>query len=66
MQMGQKATFASKWLPLVDHLVGHRSRPGGTLIPSCLAVLRLTTSQNLLACSIGRSPGFTPRTILAA
>ena len=42
------------------------SRLGGTLIPSCLAVLRLTTSQNLLACSIGRSPGFAPRTILAA
>ena len=42
------------------------SKFGGTVIPSCLAVLRLTTSQNLLACSIGRSPGFTPRTILAA
>ena len=42
------------------------SKFGGTVIPSCVAVLRLTTSQNLLACSIGRSPGFTPRTILAA
>jgi hypothetical protein len=31
---------------------------GGTAIPSCFAVLRFTTNQNLLAYLIGRSPGF--------
>ena len=33
---------------------------GGTAIPSCFAVLRFTTNQNLLAYLIGRSPGFAP------
>jgi hypothetical protein len=48
-----------------DHFVGQRQF-GGTAILSCFAVLRFTTNQNLLACSIGRSPGFAPWTILAA
>jgi len=43
-----------------DHFVGQRQHLGGTAIPSCFAVLRFTTNQNLLACSIGRSPGFAP------
>jgi hypothetical protein len=30
------------------------SNVGGTLMPSCFAVLALTTRLNLLACSIGR------------
>jgi hypothetical protein len=30
-------------------------------MPSALAVLRLMTKANLLACSTGRSPGFAPR-----
>jgi hypothetical protein len=39
---------------------------GGTAIPSCFAVLRFTTNQNLLAYLIGRSPALRPWTILAA
>ena len=31
---------------------------GGTLMPSCLAVLALITSRNLLACSSRMSPDF--------
>ena len=37
------------------------SKVRGTAMPSALAALRLITKVNLLACSIGRSPGFTPR-----
>src|SRR3984885_10963472 len=36
------------------------SRFGGTLMPSALAVLRLTTSSTLTDCSIGRSAGLSP------
>src|SRR5262249_29656718 len=32
----------------------------GTSRPSALAVLRLSTSSNLVGCSIGRSPGLAP------
>src|SRR5262249_42363304 len=35
----------------------------GTVRPSALAVVRLTTSSNLVGCSTGRSPGFAPRRI---
>ena len=35
------------------------------VIPSALAVLRLTTSSNLVGCSIGRSPGLAPFRILS-
>ena len=36
------------------------SRSGGTSMPSALAVLRLTTSSNLVGCMTGRSAGFSP------
>lgn len=39
---------------------------GGTVRPSAFAVFRLMTKVNLLACSIGRSPGFSPPRIFAA
>jgi len=42
------------------------SNVAGTVMPSALAVLRLMTRENLLAWSIGRSPGFAPRNIFAA
>src|SRR5262249_48937538 len=37
----------------------------GNSIPIAFAVLRLTTSSNLVGCSIGRSAGFVPLRILA-
>ena len=36
------------------------SRDGGTVRPSALAVVRLTTKSNLAGCSTGRSAGFVP------
>ena len=36
------------------------SSPGGTVRPSALAVLRLTTRRNRVGCSKGRSAGFSP------
>jgi len=41
------------------------SRPGATVRPSALAVLRLITSANLVGCSIGRSAGLLPLSILS-
>ena len=41
------------------------STVGGISIPSALAVLRLTMVLNLVACSIGMSPGFAPLRILS-
>ena len=41
------------------------SNIGGISIPSALAVLRLTIVLNLVACSIGMSPGFAPLRILS-
>jgi hypothetical protein len=41
------------------------SSVGGSVRPSALAVLRLTTSSNLVGCSIGRSAGFIPFRVLA-
>src|SRR5262249_44627400 len=38
---------------------------GGISRPSALAVVRLTTSSNLVGCSTGRSAGFAPRRILS-
>src|SRR6516165_3483343 len=38
---------------------------GGNLRPSAFAVLRLTTSSNLVGCSTGRSVGFWPLMILS-
>ena len=37
---------------------------GGTVRPSALAVLRLTTSSNVVGCSTGRSAGLVPLRIL--
>jgi hypothetical protein len=42
------------------------SKFGGTTMPSALAVLRLITKVNLLACSTGSSPGLAPFKIFAA
>src|SRR5262245_48499223 len=43
-----------------------RSRiDSGIVMPSALAVLRLTTSSNFVGCSTGRSPGFAPFRILS-
>src|SRR5262245_34191639 len=36
------------------------SRPGGNVIPSALAVLRLMTNSNLVGCRTGRSAGLAP------
>src|SRR4029077_21097056 len=41
------------------------SSVGGTVRPSALAVVRLMTRSNLVGCSTGMSPGFTPRRILS-
>ena len=39
-------------------------RFGGTSMPSALAVLRLMTNSNLVDCTTGKSPGFSPLRIL--
>src|SRR4029077_6604084 len=39
---------------------------GGTVMPSALAVLRLTTSSNVVGCCTGRSAGSGPLGILSA
>ncbi len=41
------------------------STVGDTTKPIDLATLRLITNSNLVGCSIGRSPGFAPRSILS-
>src|SRR5262249_48698409 len=41
------------------------SNIAGTSMPSAFAVLRLMTSSNFVACSMGRSPGFAPARIFA-
>src|SRR5215467_9088002 len=41
------------------------STPVGSSMPIALAVLRLTISSNLVACSTGRSAGFAPLRIFA-
>jgi hypothetical protein len=41
------------------------SSVGGTSRPSVLAVVRLMIRSNLVGCSTGMSPGFTPRRILS-
>jgi hypothetical protein len=41
------------------------SNDGGMVMPIALAVLRLITRSNLVACSIGRSSGFAPLIILS-
>src|SRR6516162_4683626 len=41
------------------------STGGGITIPNALAVLRLIVRANLVGCSIGKSPGFAPFSILS-
>ncbi len=43
----------------------HVSTVGGTVRPSTLAVVRLTTRSILVGCSTGSSPGHAPRRILS-
>ena len=50
---------------LLDHLIGAVEETRGTVIPSPLAALRLTTSSKLVGCWTGRSEGFSPRKILS-
>ena len=49
-----------------DHLIGGIQEPifPGTVRPSALAVLRLMTNSNLVDCTTGKSPGFSPSRIL--
>src|SRR5437660_11908049 len=42
-----------------------RSRDGGIVIPSALAVLRLMINSNFVGCSTGRSAGLAPLRILS-
>src|SRR5262249_2017484 len=41
------------------------SSVGGTVMPSALAVIRLTARSNLVGCSTGKSAGFAPRRTLS-
>src|SRR6266446_5865785 len=56
-------------LPLGSHhsitSSARADRPGGTSMPSALAVLRLITNSNLVDCCTGRSDGFAPLRILS-
>jgi len=36
------------------------TNPGGTVSPSAFAVLKFMTKSNLVGCSTGKSPGFSP------
>src|ERR1051326_3731732 len=38
---------------------------GGIVKPICFAAFRLITSSNFVGCSMGRSPGFAPLSILS-
>ena len=49
--------------PLLDHLVRPLQQGVRNRKPERLAVLRLITNSNLVACSTGRSDGFAPRRI---
>src|SRR5690348_2670357 len=49
-----------KWSAYSITLCAAVSRVGGTMSPSALAVLRLTTSSKLVGCWIGKSAGFAP------
>jgi hypothetical protein len=51
--------------PRSSLLVAYGHEVTGTSIPSPFAVFRLMTKVNLLACSIGRSPGFSPARLFA-
>ncbi|HXL49302.1 MAG TPA: hypothetical protein VN975_10965 [Xanthobacteraceae bacterium] len=43
----------------------HSRSVGKIVMPMAFAVLRLTSSPNLVGCSIGRSAGFVPRRTLS-
>jgi hypothetical protein len=47
-------------LRLLDHLVGAAEQRRRHVIPSALAVLRLSTSSTLMDCCTGRSAGLSP------
>src|SRR5829696_8037372 len=65
---------------ILDYLAGHRIRmyrlssdlapyathPDMPVMPSVLAVLRLSTSSTLVGCKTGRSAGFSPLSVRAA
>src|SRR5437016_960990 len=50
---------------LLDDLIHLQQHRPGIVNPSALAVLRLTTSSNLVGCSTGRSAGLAPFKILS-
>src|SRR5262245_48082180 len=56
----ETSAIAAHWITLVAWI----RRVGGIGRPSAWAVLKLITSSNLVGCSTGMSPGFTPRRIL--
>ena len=59
---------ALRWDTLERYSITSSARAssvGGTVRPSTLAVIRLTTRSNLVGCSTGRSAGFAPRRILS-
>src|SRR5258707_8553849 len=67
---GRDDNAASSFLPARSPLhsitsSARASSVGGMSMPSALAVLRFTTSSNLVGCSTGRSAGFAPLKILS-
>ena len=60
-----------RFVPHADILIysitssARASSVSGTVRPSALAVLRFMASSNVVGCSTGRSPGFTPFRILS-
>jgi len=55
------ANYANEFAPPHSMTSSARARiAGGTVSPSALAVLRLTTSSNLVGCWTGKSAGFAP------
>src|SRR5262245_45548180 len=62
---GEEPTAREKPAHLHSMTSSARARlEGGTVRPSALAVLRLTTSSNRVGCSTGRSAGLSPLRIL--
>src|SRR5262245_50525389 len=56
--------WAKKKQTLADHSItasARASNVSGRVRPRTLAVVRLTTTSNLVGCWTGRSPGFAPR-----
>ena len=64
---GHRATQQQHQLPTLHHSMTSSASAridGGTVRPSALAVLRLTTSSNRVGCWTGRSAGLAPLRIL--